>query len=69
MQTILLVEDDFCIRQSIKNGLEEEGYQVIEAKDGEEALQFFDKFDIHLILLDIMLPKLRGERVLKNSFG
>ncbi|MFK4568004.1 response regulator transcription factor [Enterococcus sp. UD-01] len=66
MKNILLVEDDFNIRQSIKTGLEKEGYQIIEAKDGEEALQLFAVHEIHLILLDIMLPKLRGESVLKK---
>ncbi|WP_161842923.1 response regulator transcription factor [Candidatus Enterococcus huntleyi] len=66
MQTILLVEDDYSIRQSIKSGLEEEGYKIIEAEDGEEAITLFSQNEIHLVLLDIMLPKLRGEAVLKT---
>lgn len=66
MKNILLVEDDFSIRQSLKAGLEKEKYHVIEAKDGEEALILFEANDIHLVLLDIMLPKYRGEVVLKK---
>lgn len=66
MKKILLVEDDMSIRQLLKAGLEKEGYQIIEAKDGEVALELFSKEEIHLILLDIMLPKIRGEEVLKR---
>jgi two-component system, OmpR family, response regulator ResD len=62
---ILLVEDDKHLRKLIHDILKKEGYQVIEAGDGSEALKvFFGEKDIELILLDIMLPLFNGIEVL-----
>lgn len=66
MKKILLVEDDDQICQRIKERLEIDGYQVVEAGDGRQALDLFSSEDFDLVLLDIMLPKLRGEEVLKE---
>ena len=63
MINILIVEDDKNISKVIKAYLEKEGYQVITAYDGERALEIFDKKEIHLLILDLMLPKLSGEEV------
>ncbi len=45
---------------------QEEGYEVIKARDGEEALEILEKEDIHLIILDIMMPKIDGIEVCKR---
>lgn len=66
MKNILLVEDDVMISKSIEKELENEGYQVTIATDGEAALCSFATQKFHLILLDIMLPKIRGEEVLRK---
>ncbi len=62
---ILVVDDEERMRSLIRDFLLRERYGVIEAADGEEALEkFFDTKDIKLILLDIMMPKLDGWQVL-----
>ena len=65
MTKILVVEDEYDIRELLQNYLGNEGYQVLNASDGEEALMAFQQFDADLILLDIMLPKLNGYEVCK----
>jgi DNA-binding response OmpR family regulator len=60
MKHILIVEDEEGIVQFLKQGLEEEGYQITAAKDGEEGFNFFKKEKFDLALLDWMLPKMTG---------
>jgi DNA-binding response OmpR family regulator len=57
---ILVVDDDREIVRAISINLQKEGYRVIEAYDGMQALEAISSQDIHLILLDIMMPKLDG---------
>jgi DNA-binding response OmpR family regulator len=59
-KTIVVVEDEEILREIIKDYFLHEGYQVLEAVDGEEALALFQEHDVHLIILDIMLPKIDG---------
>lgn len=60
-QKILIVEDDQMIRNLVRIYLEKEGYEVVEAHDGEHAQEVFLTEHPCLILLDLMLPKLSGE--------
>ncbi len=60
---ILLVEDEKNIREAVTAYLERAGYAVVAAEDGAVALEEFAKGDIDLIVLDLMLPKVPGERV------
>jgi len=63
--TILVLEDDFAINQLLTTQLKTEGYRVVQAYDGEEAITLFnDKIDI--ALLDIMVPKKTGIDVLNH---
>lgn len=64
-QMILVVEDDKMIRNLVKIYLEKDGYDVIEAADGEEAKTSFLTHHPCLIILDLMLPKLNGEEFCK----
>jgi len=57
---ILLVEDEINIQEAIKLNLELEGYEVITASDGLEALKRFKEGRYNLIILDIMLPEMDG---------
>ena len=57
---ILLVEDDQSLNFIIYDHLEEAGYNVTEAKDGEQAFKLFQEVNFDLCLLDVMLPKLDG---------
>jgi len=60
---ILLVEDEKKISEITKAYLEKEGFNVFAAYDGEEALKMFSNNPIHLVVLDLMLPKISGEQV------
>ncbi len=68
-QTVLIAEDDYDIRQLLKIHIENAGYKVIEAKDGIEALEWVRNEDIHLLLLDIMMPRCNGFDVIKDLRG
>nr|WP_321400727.1 response regulator transcription factor [uncultured Desulfobacter sp.] len=58
--TILVAEDDIHIRIGLTDTLESEGYQVIEAGDGNEALDAFEQNSPDLVLLDVMMPGKSG---------
>jgi len=60
---ILLVEDEETLAVGLEYNLTEEGYQVVWAKNGREALDFFERDKFDLIILDIMLPFLNGFEV------
>ena len=64
---ILVVDDEARMRKLVKDFLSVKGYQVLEAGDGEEAVDlFFQQKDIALILLDVMMPKMDGWEVVKT---
>jgi DNA-binding response OmpR family regulator len=63
--TILLVDDDEAVRKVLSFPLERDGYEVIQAADGEEALRRFEDAAVDLVVLDIMLPRLDGLEVCK----
>ncbi len=60
---ILVVDDDPLILKFVTVNLEARNYQVFQATDGEQALEVFNKNQIDLILLDIMMPKIDGFEV------
>lgn len=66
--TILIVDDESRMRKLIKDFLAQKEYKIIEAEDGEQALEKFEKNSskIDLILLDVMMPKLDGWSVLRQ---
>jgi heavy metal response regulator len=63
---ILVVEDEKKVASFIKRGLEEEGYTVDVAYDGEEGLRMAENNPYELILMDVMLPKMDGLTVIKD---
>ena len=64
---ILVVDDEARMRKLVSDFLKKNGYQVIEAADGSEALDiFFEQQDIALIILDVMMPKMDGWQVCKE---
>ena len=60
---ILLVEDEKAIRDAVAAYLERENYWVTAVGDGQEALEEFSKHHFDLVVLDLMLPRVPGERV------
>ncbi len=63
---ILLVDDEPSIQKMLVHALEREGFQVHAVGDGEAALQAVGSYEPHLIILDIMLPKLDGTEVCRR---
>jgi DNA-binding response OmpR family regulator len=64
--TILLVDDEDAIQKLLSFPLRRDGYTVIEARDGEEALARFAEEKVDLVVLDLALPKLDGLEVCKR---
>jgi DNA-binding response OmpR family regulator len=64
--TILLVDDEESIQKLLTFPLERDGYRVVQARDGEEALERFRAEEIDLVLLDLALPKLDGVEVCRR---
>jgi two-component system, OmpR family, response regulator len=64
--TILLVDDEDSVQKLLTYPLERDGFRVVSARDGEEALQLFSDEPVDLVVLDIMLPKLDGLEVCKR---
>lgn len=57
---ILLVEDDKEIREGIEIYLKSQGYQIFQASDGVEGLKVLEREEIHLAIVDIMMPRMDG---------
>src|SRR5437588_7978025 len=64
--TILLVDDEAAVQKLLTYPLEQEGFRVLQAGDGEEALRRFEAEHVDLVVLDIMLPRLDGLEVCKR---
>ena len=60
MYHILVVDDEKTIRESLKIYLEEEGYRVTLCENGRQALKEMQRQEVHLILLDVMMPEMDG---------
>jgi DNA-binding response OmpR family regulator len=64
--TILLVDDEDSVQKLLTYPLEHEGFRVLHAHDGEEALRRFEAEQVDLVVLDLMLPKLDGLEVCRR---
>jgi DNA-binding response OmpR family regulator len=63
---ILLVDDEQPVQKLLTFPLEKEGYEVVQAVDGQQALQAFDQQQFDLVVLDIMLPRMDGLEVCRR---
>lgn len=63
---ILIVDDDEHIRRLYKEELQEEGYDVVIASTGKEALELFEKEEPDLVTLDILMPDIDGIKLLRQ---
>lgn len=57
MNHVLIVEDDKEIREGVEIYLKSQGYEVYQAADGVEGLEVIEKEEIHLAIVDIMMPR------------
>jgi len=64
--TVLVVEDEEAYADALTIGLAREGFTVLWARDGQEGVELFQKNDVDVILLDLMLPKMSGFDVCRN---
>ena len=64
--TILLVDDEDSVQKLLTYPLERDGFRVVQARDGEQALRMFGDERIDLVVLDLMLPKVDGLEVCKR---
>jgi two-component system, OmpR family, response regulator len=64
--TILLVDDEDAVQKLLTYPLEQEGFRVLQARDGEEALGYFASERIDLVVLDLMLPRIDGLEVCRR---
>jgi DNA-binding response OmpR family regulator len=64
--TILLVDDEDSVQKLLAYPLERDGFRVVQARDGQEALDRFAEQHVDLVVLDVMLPKLDGLEVCKR---
>ena len=62
MYNVLVCDDDREIVEAIEIYLSQEGYKVLKAYDGEEALKVLDREKVDLLIIDVMMPKLDGIR-------
>jgi DNA-binding response OmpR family regulator len=64
--TILLVDDEDAVQKLLAYPLERDGFRVVQARDGQEALERFGHEHVDLVVLDVMLPKVDGLEVCKR---
>jgi len=64
--TILLVDDEESVQKLLTYPLERDGYRVVQARDGDEALARFEAENVDLVVLDLMLPRVDGLEVCKR---
>ena len=64
--SILIVDDDAQIRDVVKFALVREGFRILEARDGREALAIFDRERADLVVLDILMPEMDGIEVCRT---
>ena len=60
MNHVLIVEDDKEIREGVEIYLKNQGYEVFQAADGVEGLKMIEREEIHLAIVDVMMPRMDG---------
>lgn len=66
IKNILVVDDEVKLLEVITSFLEGKGYRIFTAEDGKQALEIFERENISIIILDLMLPDLNGEEICKK---
>lgn len=72
MARILIIDDEKQFRQALRQVLEKDGYQVIEARDGQEGMQCYRNTPADLVIMDLIMPEMEGIETimeLRREFG
>jgi CheY-like chemotaxis protein/anti-sigma regulatory factor (Ser/Thr protein kinase) len=67
VSTLLIAEDDSALRRLLTKSLEEDGYSIIEAPDGPEALEVIQRQPVDLLITDVVMPKMSGLELLEKA--
>lgn len=67
MATVLIADDNEQILSVLERYALNEGYKVILAKDGEQAIDLYEKNQVSIVLLDVMMPKVDGFEVCRHN--
>ena len=62
-KTILIVDDENMMREAVASYLEKQGYHVLQAETGTQALSLLEKETVSFVILDLMLPDISGEEI------
>ena len=62
-KTILIVDDENMMREAVASYLEKQGYHVLQAETGKQALSLLEKETVSFVILDLMLPDISGEEI------
>jgi len=68
-QAIMVVDDSPSVRQLMGFSLTNANYRVVEASNGQEALELFDKEDVSMVITDLNMPKMDGLQLIKELRG
>ena len=63
---LLVTDDDSAFRRAVCDGLVRRGFQVTEARDGQEAIELFSESRVHMALVDFHMPRLSGLEVIRH---
>jgi len=63
---LLVTDDDSAFREVVSEGLSRRGFRVVEARDGQEALDVLDQAEVHVALLDVHMPRVTGLEVIRK---
>src|SRR6266850_6859952 len=66
---LLITDDDRDFRETVAGMLTDRGFETLQAADGEEALQIVCRYEVHLLLLDVQMPRLSGLETIERLRG
>jgi CheY-like chemotaxis protein len=66
IRRLLVVDDDELVRETVRTILEDSGYEVVEAAEGEEAIRALEKRDVDAAVVDIFMPKMDGLELIRE---
>lgn len=63
---VLIVEDEDAVRKMLEDALAQVGYQALSVQDGEEALEWLSRLPVHLVITDLLMPRMGGNELIRR---